>query len=200
MSSSDERSGPGKQRSGNDAGQRLLAAARATFAELGYESATVRTIAARAGVDPAMVNHRFGGKEHLFTAAMAIPVDPAEVLPGLLGGDPQQLAERLLRLFLEVWDGAGGGRFAALVRSASSNESAARMLREFVQDVVFRRVTEHLGVDHPELRTALCATQVVGLGMARYIVRLEPLASADHDTVVRTVAPNLQHYLTGDLG
>lgn len=203
MSSTDEpRSTPKRRgrRSGGDTRQHLLTAARATFAEQGYDSATVRTIAARADVDPAMVNHHFGGKEQLFAAAVAFPLDPGELTDELLDGDPQRLAERLLRRFLTVWDETGGNRFAALVRSASSNDSAARMLREFVQDVLFRRITGALGVDNTDLRTALCGSQVVGLGMARYVVRLEPLASADHNTVIRTIAPNLQHYLTGDIG
>lgn len=203
MNSTDEpartpkRRGP---RSGADSRQRLLTAARATFGEQGYDAATVRTIAARADIDPAMVNHHFGGKEQLFAAAVALPVDPAELTAELVAGDPQQLAERLLQRFLTVWDETGGNRFAALVRSASSNDAAARMLREFVQDLLFRRITGALGVDNPDLRTALCASQVVGLGMARYVVRLEPLASADHATVIRTIAPNLQHYLTGNIG
>lgn len=202
MNSTDESGRAPKRRgrrSGGDTRQHLLTAARATFAELGYDSATVRTIAARADVDPAMVNHHFGGKEQLFAAAVTFPLDPAQLIADVLDGDQQQLAERLLRRFLTAWDETGGDRFAALVRSASSNESAARMLREFVQDVLFRKVTGALGVDHPEMRTALCGTQLVGLGMARYVLRVEPLASADHDAVIRAVAPNLQHYLTGNI-
>ncbi|MCI2420472.1 TetR family transcriptional regulator [Saccharopolyspora sp. K220] len=190
----------GRRRSGADTKAALLAAAREVFTEQGYDAATVRAIAGKAGVDPAMVNHWFGGKEGLFTAAVAIPINPSEVVPQLLEGDPQQLAERLLHRFLTVWDNVGGGQFAALMRSIATNENAVRMLREFIQSVLFTRLVKALDVDQPELRTALCGTQIVGLGMARYVVRLEPLASADHDVVVATIAPNLQRYLTGDLG
>ncbi|MGP4020230.1 TetR/AcrR family transcriptional regulator [Saccharopolyspora sp. 5N708] len=190
----------GRRRSGADTKAALLDAAREVFSEQGYDAATVRAIASKAGVDPAMVNHWFGGKEGLFTAAVSIPINPAEVVPQLLEGDPQQLAERLLHRFLTVWDNVGGGQFAALMRSIATNENAVRMLREFIQSVLFTRLVKALDVDQPELRTALCGTQIVGLGMARYVVRLEPLASADHDVVVATIGPNLQRYLTGDLG
>ncbi|GAA4618951.1 TetR/AcrR family transcriptional regulator [Saccharopolyspora hordei] len=189
----------GRRRSGADTKAALLAAAREVFTEQGYEGATVREIASRAGVDPAMVNHWFGGKAGLFSAAVHIPVNLEVVLPELLAGDREQLAERLLRRFLTAWDDAGGGQFAALVRSVSSNDAAVSMLREFIQNVMFDKLVRALDVDRPELRGALCGSQVIGLGMARYVVGLEPLASADHDTVVAAIAPNLQRYLTGDL-
>ncbi|MEV0086893.1 TetR family transcriptional regulator [Saccharopolyspora sp. NPDC050642] len=189
----------GRRRSGADTKAALLAAAREVFTEQGYDAATVRAIAGRAGVDPAMVNHWFGGKEGLFTAAVHIPINPAEVVPQLLVGDREQLAERLLRRFLTVWDNAEGGQFAALVRSVAANENAVGMLREFIQNVLFKRLVKTLGMDRAELRTALCGSQIVGLGMARYVIHLEPLASADHDTVVAAIAPNLQRYLTGDI-
>ncbi|GAA0520638.1 TetR family transcriptional regulator [Saccharopolyspora subtropica] len=205
MSSGIDRNGTeprrrGRRRSGADTRAALLAAAREVFIEQGYTGATVRAIAGRAGVDPAMVNHWFGGKEGLFAAAVSIPVNPAEVIPQLLQGDPEQLAERMVRRFLSVWDEAGGGEFVALVRSLAVHDEAVAMLKEFVTTLLFGRLTEALGMDQPELRAALCGSQIVGLGMARYVVRLEPLASADHDTVVAAVAPNLQRYLTGDLG
>ncbi|SFD79064.1 transcriptional regulator, TetR family [Actinopolyspora alba] len=177
----------------------LLDAARAAFIENGYEGATVRGIASRAGVDPAMVRHWFGGKEGLFTAAVAIPIEPGKALPLLLDGPDEQLAERMLGMFLSVWDEAGGGEFTALIRSLSVRDSAVRMLREFLSTALFDRLLRELRSDEPELRATLCGSQVVGLGMMRYVLRMEPLASADHETVVATIAPNLQRYLTGSL-
>lgn len=177
----------------------MLDAARAAFIENGYEGATVRGIASRAGVDPAMVRHWFGGKEGLFTAAVAIPIEPGKALPLLLDGPDEQLAERMLGMFLSVWDEAGGGEFTALIRSLSVRDSAVRMLREFLSTALFDRLLRELRSDEPELRATLCGSQVVGLGMMRYVLRMEPLASADHETVVATIAPNLQRYLTGSL-
>jgi AcrR family transcriptional regulator len=169
------------------------------FTEQGYTRATVRTIAARAGVDPAMVNHWFGGKEGLFVAVVRIPISPEQVLAYVLEGDPQRIAERLVRRFLETWDSAEGGMLP-LMRSLSGHDEAATMLREFITTVMFGPLTKALRVDRPDLRAALCGSQMSGLGLTRYVLRLEPLASADHDTVVTTIAPTVQRYLTGDLG
>jgi hypothetical protein len=73
------------------------------------------------------------------------------------------------------------------------------MMREFISRVILKRVIETVAPDQHEMRAALAGTQLIGLGMIRYVLKLEPLASADHDTVVAAVAPNLQRYLTGDL-
>jgi AcrR family transcriptional regulator len=189
----------GRRPGGEDTRGALLDAARVVFTERGFDGATVRAIAQRAGVDPAMVNHWFGSKDRLFVAAMEIPVDPDEIIPRLLAGDPDHLAERILRTFLSVWDANGGGALAALMRSVASHEQAARMMREFVGRVIFGRVVSTVAPDRPELRAALCGSQIAGLGLVRYVIRLEPLASADHDTVVAAIAPNLQRYLTGVL-
>jgi AcrR family transcriptional regulator len=189
----------GRRPAGENTRAALLDAARAEFTERGFDGATVRTIAQRAGVDAAMVNHWFGGKDGLFLAAMEIPIDPAQILSLALNGDPEQAAVRLLRTFLSIWDANGGGALVALVRSVAGHEQAARMMREFVGRVIFGRVVSAVAPDQVELRAALCSTQVVGLAMVRYVIRLEPLASADHDTVVAAIAPNLQRYLTDRL-
>jgi AcrR family transcriptional regulator len=190
----------GRRPGGEDTRSTLLAAARAEFAERGFDGATVRAIAVRAGVDPAMVNHWFGGKEALFTASLDVPLDPNVLITEVLPGDPHHLGERIVTRFLLIWDHTGGGRpLAAIIRSVASHEVAARMMREFVVRFVARRIVAAVAPDRTELRAALCATQLVGLGMVRYVLRLEPLASADHATVVAAVAPNLQRYLTGPL-
>ena len=188
----------GRRRAGEDTRGALIAAARAAFAEHGYEGATVRGIAGRAGVDPAMVNHWFGGKEALFTAALDIPFDPAQVLPELLDGDPGRIGERVVRRFVGIWDATGGAPLAALVRSVAGHEAAARMLRDFVTRVLLVRLAA-VAPDRPELRATLVGSQLIGLGMARYVVRIEPLASAPPEEVVAAVAPTVQRYLTGSL-
>ncbi|WP_344881481.1 TetR family transcriptional regulator [Allokutzneria multivorans] len=190
----------GRRPAGEDTRRALLEAARRSFAENGFAGATVRAMATEAGVDAAMVNHWFGGKEGLFAAAMELPVDPKQISEMLLTGPLEEMGERIVRTFLGVWDGAGGGAFVALMRSASSNENAARMLREFISTMVFGPIAKRVGPDRPDLRASLCGTQIAGLGMVRYVIKLEPLASADHDTLATSVGPNLQRYLTGDLG
>lgn len=188
----------GRRPSGENTRAALLAAALDVFAEQGFAGATVRTIATRAGVDPAMVNHWFGGKRGLFLAAIQAPFDPTELVEQAISDDPDTVAERIVRSFVTAWD-AHRSRFKALVQSVTSQDTAAAAMREFVIDVVIRRVTTTIGADQIEWRISLCASQLVGLGLARYVLRLEPMASADVETVVATVAPTLQRYLTGPI-
>ncbi|RIV38348.1 TetR/AcrR family transcriptional regulator [Micromonospora radicis] len=179
----------------------ILDAARAAFAQRGFDASTIRAIAASAGVDPALVHHYFGNKDQLFLAAMQAPVDPRELLPKVLAGDRDGLGERLVRMFLTVWDSPAGTAGVALLRSAVSNEWTARLLREFLATQVLRRVLDHLDVDPAELplRGSLVATQLIGLAMMRHVVRLEPVASATPESLVALVGPTVQRYLTGDL-
>jgi AcrR family transcriptional regulator len=191
----------GRRAGGEDTKTALLHAAREVFIERGYEGATVRSIAAKAGVDAAMVNHWFGSKENLFAkAVLQVPIDPTALVERLRDGPPELTGERIVRTFLAVWDATGGGPFAALVRSVTSHEGVAMALRDFFLHNLFGKVTENLAPDQADLRATLCASQIIGMGMVRYVVRFEPMASADADTVVAAVAPNLQRYLTGDIG
>jgi AcrR family transcriptional regulator len=189
----------GRRPGGADTRAALLEAARLEFAERGYEGATVRRIADRAGVDAAMVNHWFGGKDALFAASIALPISPAEIRDQVVPGDPERLGARIVERFLIVWDTTGGGPLAALIQSVAGHEEAAAMLRQFIKNVMVVPVVSVVAPDRPELRGALVGSQLVGLGMVRYVLRLEPLASADHATVVAAVAPNVQRYLTGRL-
>jgi AcrR family transcriptional regulator len=177
----------------------LLDAARTVFAERGYDGATVRVIAERAGVDPAMVNHWFGGKEPLFVAALNLPADPATILAEALPGDLDKLAERILARILRVWDETGGAQLATLLQSIAGHEAARSLLREFIVHVLVSRVLSTVAPDQPELRASLLGSQMFGLAFVRYVLKVEPLASADHATIIAAVAPNLQRYLTGPL-
>ncbi|HEX3592742.1 MAG TPA: TetR family transcriptional regulator, partial [Pseudonocardiaceae bacterium] len=172
----------GRRGNGEDTRAALLAAAREVFAEQGYQGATVRGIAGRAGVDAAMVNHWFGGKQGLFAAIVALPFDPEEMLGLLRAGPPETIAERVVRTFVSLWD-THEGRFATLMLSVTSQEMAARSMAEFFSGTVYRLVAE-LTDDRPKLRTTLAGSQLVGLGVIRYVLKVEPLASADVETVV----------------
>jgi AcrR family transcriptional regulator len=179
----------------------VLFAARAAFAERGYDGASIRAIAGAADVDPALVHHYFGTKEKLFLAAVEAPADPEDLLPEVLAGGRDELGANVVRMLLRVWDGPGRPAGLALVRSAVANEWGARMLREFLVSQVLRRVVGTLGLPPTETaaRGSLVASQLVGVVMARYVLGVEPLASAPADQVVAAVGPTVQRYLTGDV-
>ena len=178
----------------------MLVAARKTFTERGYDAATLRHIAQEAGVDARMVRHYFVDKAGLFRAAMELPIDPGGVLSTLLSGDLESLGERLLREFVAEWDRAGSASaMIILVRSAVTHDESNRMLREFITSQVLGPIAAAVDSTDRELRASLIGSQIVGLVMARYIVRVEPLASADAETVVAAVAPTVQRYLTGSI-
>lgn len=188
----------GRRPGGSDTKGALIDAAREVFAESGYDGATVRGIAQRAGVDAAMVNHWFGSKEGLFAeAVLRLPFSPKDLVAQLLEGDQDTLGERIVRTFVTTWDEAGGGTFAAIVRSVTSHEQAIHLLRDFFIRYIFSEVLSSTGSDQQLFRATLAASQMIGLGMVRYVVQFDPLASADIDTLVTAIAPTLQRYLTG---
>ena len=178
----------------------ILDAARRVFAEHGYQHATIRDVARLAGVDPALVHHYFGKKQELFVAAVRLPVNPAEQLMAVLALDPDQAGERMVELFLSVWDHAADqSPLLALVRSAVGDEHAAAMLREFITEEVLGEIARRLGSPDARLRATLVGSQLMGMAMARYIIKVEPLASAPAAQVVAAIGPTLQRYLTGDI-
>jgi len=190
------------RRPGNpDTRAAILLAAREAFGESGFDGASIRAIATSAGVDPALVHHYFGTKEQLFMEAVQVPIDPRDFVPEILSGDHGDIGVRLVRVFLRVWDSPASAAAAALMRSAMNNDWTLRLLREFLVTQILRRLVNHLGHEPTEgaLRASLVASQMAGLAMVRYIVRVEPLASAPPDVVVAAIAPTVQRYLTGDI-
>ncbi len=201
-------------RRAGDSGTReaILAASRRRFAEHGYDGATIRGIAADAGVDPALVHHFYGTKERLFAAAMRLPVVPGELLGAALAAGPADpaattLGEHLVRTVLQAWEVHEiRDIFVGLIRSASTSEQATTMLREFVAEAIVSRLSavarpgDGAGPAGPRYRASLVASQVVGLAVTRYVLGLEPLAAADLDMLVAAVGPTVDRYLTGDLG
>lgn len=193
----------GRRKGSPDTREAILAAARDAFADRGFEGASIRGIATSAGVDPALVHHYFGTKDQLFLDTVGVPVDPGEVIPAVLEGDRAQIGARLVTMFLRVWgDPVSGPVLLAIVRSGLQHDWSARMLREFLTSQILRRVVAKLDVPAEEapIRAALTASQMIGLGLARYVLRIEPLASAEPEAIVAMVAPTVQRYLTGELG
>jgi len=166
----------------------IAAAAQRIFASQGYERATIREIAAAAGIDPTMVMRYFGSKDRLFAEVAEFDLD----LPDLAALD-----ETLVAHFLSVWESESGGGFPILLRSATSNDyAAARMQQLFAAQVLPAMLV--LGPpDSAPQRAGLVATQMLGLALARYVLRLPPVVMLDRDTIVREIGATLQRYATG---
>lgn len=173
----------------------ILAAARKQFAELGYGGATIRGIAAEAGVNPALVHHFFGTKDQVFIAALNIPINPLVLAETILDGPREQIGERIVRLFLGLWNDPDIAQtFLALVRSVASSHQVADLLRQFFEKAVLTTVGAELGI--PKLRLTGAASQMMGLALLRHVVGVEPLASATDEEMIELVAPVIQHYFT----
>ena len=176
----------------------IIDAARRLFAERGYSATSMRAIGAAAGVDAALIVHFFGTKARLLRESIQWPFVPAEAAEKVYGGGRRNVGENLARLVLDTWEREGGrSAIMTLLRGATIEPEAAEMLREFMQNELFPPLFERLDVPEPRLRANLAASQIVGLGMARYVLQLEPLASMSKDEIVAWIAPTLQRYLTG---
>jgi AcrR family transcriptional regulator len=178
----------------------ILDAACELFRNRGYDGTTVRAVAADAGVDAALVMHYFKSKGGLFAAAVRWPVDPEEAAAHVTARGVEHVGERSVTLFVETWDREGDRNpVIALLASAMRDPAAADMLRGFLQRQFFGPAFARLDVDEPELRAGLISSQLLGLGVGRYVLKLEPLASLPADRVIRAVAPRVQQYVTAPL-
>ncbi|CAM3651155.1 TetR family transcriptional regulator [Smaragdicoccus niigatensis] len=178
----------------------ILEAARQRFSEVGFDKTTIRAVAAIAEVDPALVHHYFGSKKDLFLAATDIPIDPTLIVSALRAVPVDQLGEAILRTVLSAWDSPAGPGLVAAFRGFIAG-SQPELLRSFVLDVVLKDIRER--IDEPKgtgrKRATLVFSQIAGLGVARKLIAVEPLASMPAEEVVRLFAPNLQRFLTGPL-
>lgn len=192
----------GRRAGGAGSRNQILATARRLFAEHGFEGTSMRRIAREAGVDPALVHHFFTGKDELFSLSVELPADPAQVLAGVNGVAPGHRAEAIVRAVLRLWEGPAQHGLTAFVRGTLGSKAKTAMMKELITRAVLPLIMAGIpGTDEEvRLRGALVASQLAGLVLVRYVIRLEPLASATPDEVVRLVAPNVQHYLTGMLG
>lgn len=173
----------------------ILAAARKQFGERGYGGATIRGIAAEAGVNPALVHHFFGTKDQVFIAAMNIPINPEALVETILDGPREQIGERIVRLFLGlVNDPDIRQMFLALIRSVAGSPEVADLVRQFFETAILTRVAGALGL--PPLRLAGAAAQMMGLALLRHVIGAQPVIAATDDEMVELVAPVIQHYLT----
>ncbi len=192
--------GSGPRRQGRRPGdpevtrQAILTAARRRFGEVGFEQATIRTIAERAGVDPALVIHHFKNKATLFAAANELPFNPTDLLTDIALRPREQRGELITRAYLTMMatpDGPG----LSLMRSAASNHSVAVMLREFIEHTVHHHAVSLTDRPDAPLRAALVASHLVGVAFVRCVVQLPEIADLTMDDLIALVAPTVQRYL-----
>jgi len=170
----------------------ILKAARATFATRGYEQTTIRAVAAQAGIDPSMVMRYFGSKAGLFTAASTMDLYPPD-----LGSVPaRRRGEYLVRHFVDRWEASSTDEtLVFMMRTAVTNDAVAEQMQATFNALIVEPIAALDDHDAGE-RAALVGSQMLGLVLCRYVLRLEPLASLPVDDVVAGVAPTIQRYLT----
>ncbi len=197
-----------------DAANAILAAARVAFASRGYAQTTVKSVAAAAGVAPGVVKSLYDNKERLFAAAMRLPFDPGQAVPELIAPGLDGMGERIVRLTLQLMGDenvrrdltrllgseqaaslSSGAARAAFADDGSATVAQLRAMSEYLQATVVDRVVSALGMPDARLRVALISAYLLGIASTRYLLRIEPLASASDDDVVAMVAPTVQDLL-----
>jgi len=195
-----QRNRGGRRKGESSTREDILAAAANQFAELGYDRATLRSIAAEAAVDQKLIAHFFGNKQQLFIASVGLPINPAELLSTIIAGDRETIGDRITDVIVSILETPEiHQKMAGLIRAASAEPEAARMVREFLTREVFGPAAQKLAIDHAELRVNLVGSQIVGLMTARYIVGVEPLASASPRLVAAIIGETLRRYLLDPL-
>ncbi|HVX18870.1 MAG TPA: TetR family transcriptional regulator [Acidimicrobiales bacterium] len=229
VTSTTGRRGPGRRPGNPDTRAHIVAAARRVFRAEGYDAASSRSIAREAGVDPALIHHYFESKAALFMAALDFPLDPRRIREALDPDLPkgEQLVLMFLHLWeggLDVGDDTASPAdpdahpFITVVQAATSGPAAGAALREFLKERVWtnpamagERPTDigEAHDDHPDralspeqgdLRHGLVSSQLFGIGWARYVLKVEPLASATPEAIAKVVGPTIERYMSGDLG
>lgn len=175
----------------------ILKAAQTEFAKDGYDKTTLRQIAKTADVNAAMIVHFFGSKQKLFVEAMVPIFEGPKQLPQALEGDIVTLGFRLATRFVTITSQPSTQKLMlGLLKSVSSEEKAAEMLRIFIGEAIINRVKPFLPGKNKELQANILGSQLVGIFIARYIIKIEPLASTDASELIKYLAPRLQaHFI-----
>jgi AcrR family transcriptional regulator len=186
----------GRRRGSPDTREQILEVARRRFLAEGFGPVTMRSIAAEAGVDAALLSYFFGSKQGLVSAALALSANPADLLATALPGPLERLPERALRLLLHTWDHPDqGSSLQVMLRSATHDPAVARLVREVIERGIVDRIAAHVGGRDARKRAGLFATQATGVIFSRYILELEPIASMPADELVRRLAPGMRAVL-----
>ncbi|KKC03680.1 TetR/AcrR family transcriptional regulator [Mycobacterium nebraskense] len=177
------------RRSSDETKAVILAAARERFGAVGFQGATIRAIAADAGIDPAMVMRYYGSKDKLFAAAAEFDLR----FPDFATGDPAQVGRSLVRHFLERWE--GDEALVILLRSSATNGEAAQRMQEIFVTQIRPLVASFVPQSDAGVRAGLIATQILGMALCRFVLRLPPVVEMSRDEIVDWLGPTIQRYL-----
>ena len=178
----------GMRRSSAETKAVILAAARERFAESGFERATIRAIAADANIDPSMVMRYFGNKDQLFAAAADFDLD----FPDLSGVEADQLGAALVAHFMNRWE--RDDALIVLLRSSTTNAEAAQRMQQIFAAQLMPEIAK-VNAAEPARSAGLIATQMLGLALCRYVLKLPPVVAMSRDEVVSWLGPTCQRYL-----
>ena len=191
--------GPGRRTGSPDTRAEILDAARSIFSEVGFDRATVRGIAREAGVDPALIHHYFGTKDELFAASINLPMPTMGAVKAVFAEGGEQMGRRLAETFFSIWDQDDvRATLLGILRSAMGGEDrAVEAFRQFLTSAILDQIAPQIPGERSRLRAILMASQLVGVALTRYVMKLEPVASASVEEIIELVAPRLQSYVDG---
>lgn len=176
----------------------ILTAAGELFAAEGYERGSLRAVARKAGVDPALVRHYFESKVALFVEAMRPPIDLSTQAERIATGDPDKVGERVIQFFVATWSHpVHGDRVVAMLRAGLDHPEVARLVRKVIIENVIEDVARRVGAEDPPAAAASAASQVIGLTLLRHAAKIEPLVSMTPEELTRRFAPVITYHLTG---
>ncbi|MFJ6636987.1 TetR family transcriptional regulator [Streptomyces sp. NPDC091376] len=171
----------------------ILEAARERFAADGYERATIRAIAKDAGIDPSMVMRYYGNKEGLFIAASEIDLR----LPELGAAPGRNVGAVLVSHFLDRWE--DDEVLTAMLRVGVTNTAGAERMRQVFRSQLLPVAAGVCPVpEEVPRRAALAGSQILGMALARYVLRIPPAVDMTKDEVIAWLAPTIQRYLTAE--
>ena len=178
----------------------LIEVARREISEHGFNGVSLRSIARRAEVDPSLVRHYFGSKQNLLTHAVQLDLDAHELAEEVLRGSPGAVGRRVVKALLAYWDNPRTAPMTlARVSGSLNSEEIAQLTRDDLIDALLVTVAEKVSPDHPKLRAALVASQLIPLALNRYLVSDPVLAACTQQDLVRIFGRTAQRYLTEPL-
>lgn len=189
----------GRRPGNQDTRGQIITAARHAFAAKGFAGASMRAIAAEAGVDAALIHHYFENKQQLFLATIALPLGLPRMLETVAAGDRSGLGERLVRTVLGVWDSELQPSLVVAIRTALTDPGLTRSVGEFLTLEVIGHALPHddLPAEEADRRAGLVASQILGLVIGRYVLRLPVLANRQTEDLIAEVGPTVQRYVDG---